>query len=703
MILSNDRHRCAASLVGLLLGAALLPAHAQTVSGTIFHDRNANGILDPGEEPLEGVGARLIGQRDTGGAFDQTATTGSTGTFTFSPGNGCYLFDVVDPAGWRRTLGRTDELASGSPGYTAPVGVRRWGGTNTLLGHLAAGQVRMTALGDSIAVNFNICLDTPTFYYETQVRDRLRCVAPAATVTLDQSAISGEHSDDLLVDEADGNNVFRTIERQPQLVTISIIGNDLLDNDPADNASQAEKNAAAAELIDSRQNLQETLSALTAEIPGADIELNTLYDNLAYACSTRVYRREWIPILQQVLRELAWGQVRRATNAEVYVEYAHQDLNQACTGFGNQICLTFGDRIHPKRNGYDMHREKLWESLTGVNLGPKDPLGALNQTMNQGFLPRALRLLPTRFEVRGGASVTDGGAALLADDGGAGASVRLGIGAEEFRLAGFPDWYDEVVPVKVIAGVRYRTTGTVGDDLYRIEAALGDQFRPPPGHAYTPFNWIWFTPIVGGGGPNAPSEDPDYPDARLLVRPNVASFREASASVLKNPIRDPGAGVYTWPAVSREELGTAQIRLASAPIAGTAGDDYRVLIDYAYLDVYGPVKPRPAELAALRLTKPAAGSIELSWAELPGSERYNVYAGTLASIGTGSYDHGTDVRCDVPVTTPSPARRSTTFSGAAVPPGNSYFLATGRIDGVESPAGFDSAGAEIDRSLNRCP
>jgi hypothetical protein len=102
---------------------------AQTVSGNIFHDRNANGIRDAGEEALDAVQVRLLGQRDAGGPYDQSATTGTSGGFSFNPGNGCYVFDVVDPAGWRRTLGRTDEFVPGTSGYTAPVGVRRWGGT----------------------------------------------------------------------------------------------------------------------------------------------------------------------------------------------------------------------------------------------------------------------------------------------------------------------------------------------------------------------------------------------------------------------------------------------------------------------------------------------------------------------------------------------------------------------------------------------
>jgi len=112
-------------------------------------------------------------------------------------------------------------------------------------------------------------------------------------------------------------------------------------------------------------------------------------------------------------------------------------------------------------------------------------------------------------------------------DGGAPAQVTLGLGSEEFRLSGFPSWHDEDQIVRAVAGVRYRTTGTVTDDFYRMEASTTGTFRAPAGHAYTPTDWNFYTPIVGGGGPNAPAENPDYPTEKLLVRPNVAKARLA--------------------------------------------------------------------------------------------------------------------------------------------------------------------------------
>ncbi len=251
-------------LVAGALALAACPVLAQTVSGTVFEDLDGDGVRDAGEAALEGIAVRLYGQQDAGGTFDTTVTTAPDGSFSFSPGDGCYLLQIVDPPGWRRSLARIDERVEGSAGYTRPVGLRRFGGAPELLDRLVAGAVRYTSMGDSIAYNWNSCFDTSSFWYSRQVRDRLRCVSPSGQVNLDEAAIKGEDTDDLLIDEqGELNNVFRVIEVQSKLVTISMVGNDLLDDEPAsDPPTQAETNRFAAALIDSRQNLQEALSAL---------------------------------------------------------------------------------------------------------------------------------------------------------------------------------------------------------------------------------------------------------------------------------------------------------------------------------------------------------------------------------------------------------------------------------------------------------
>lgn len=701
--------RAAAWAVGVSIALAwAFPVVAQTLSGSAFHDRNANGLRDAGEEALPGVVVRVAGQRDAGGAFDQSAPTAADGSFLFSPGNGCYLVDLDDPAGWRRTIARTDEIAEGTPGYARPAGVRRVAGGMELLETLFGGSVRYTSMGDSIAWNWNSCFDTSSFWYSQQVRDRLRCVAPAASVNLDQAAVKGEHTDHLLIDDADLNNVFRVIDAQSRLVTISIVGNDLLNAEPGANPTPAETNRAVAEILDSRRNLQEILSSLVAGIPGATIELNTLYDNLADRCATSnsdPFHREWVPLVNHLLRELAWGQARRVTSAEVFLEFAHEDLLNGCTGFTGQICRGLFDGIHPTGGGYAIVREKVWESIGGANLGPQDGNGATSLAgLDHGYLERVLRLYPTTWEVRDGAEATDPEAAFSESDGGAGASVRLGIGSEEFRLSGFPDWYDEVTPVKVLAGVRYRTTGSVTDDFYRIEASVNDQFSPPPGHDYSATDWIYQTPIVGGGGPNAPAEAPDYPQVKLLVRPAVATLREASATLLKNPVASPSGRGYDWPPLTRAELGTTTVRVVAAPQAGTAGDDYRVVIDAAWLDVYGTLKPRPGEVTGVSLETRDGGDLAVIFDPLPGAERYNLYFGELALLSAeGRYDHGARARCDVATSDAGEGRRQAIVPAAEVPATASYVVVTGHVDGVESPSGYATGGAERDRSQNGCP
>jgi lysophospholipase L1-like esterase len=708
--MSAAPHRGLAVLV-LLAALAGGPVLAQEVSGTLFRDRDGDGVRDAGEEPLPDVSVRLAGQQDAGDAYDATVTSGSDGRFAFTPGDGCYLLQVADPYGWRRTFARTDERQPGATGYVHPVGLRRFGGAPQLLDQLLAGQVRYTSMGDSIAYNWNSCFDTSSFWYSRQVRDRLRCVAPAASVTLDEAAIKGEHTDDLLVDETgELNNVFRVIEAQPELVTISMIGNDLLNDEPGPDPTQEEINRAVAEVLDSRANLQEALAALVSEIPTAEVELNTLYDNLAENCSTSdssPFHVEWLPIVNRILREAAWGQERRVTNAEVFLEFAHEDLAGQCFGFPGLICNFLGDDIHPVEDGYEVIREKVWESIDGVNLGPRDALDATSiTTADHGYLERVARLYPTRWETRGGAEVVDPEAAFDGDDAGAAASVRLGVEAEELRYAGFPDWLDELEPVKVVAGIRYRTSGSVTDDFYRVEASIGGVFRAPPGHAYTATDWNFYTPIVGGGGPDAPAEAPDYPEAELLVVPEIADLRTVTATLTKNPEIAPDGTGYTWPAVTLTELGDTEIRIAAAPVAGTAGDDYRVIVDAVWLDVYGQRRDRPPEVTGLLVEKTTDGGLVLTFDAVDGAEAYNVYLGDLATLAAeGRYTHGSATGsplCDVPTESAGPGRRQATLAPAEVPPGQRYILVTAMVDGIESPAGFASDGTERPRSESVC-
>ncbi|MDX1389094.1 MAG: GDSL-type esterase/lipase family protein, partial [Acidobacteriota bacterium] len=677
---------------------------------------------DVGEPLLAGVSVRLYGG---GGAVDTTVVTDASGSFFFDPGNGDYLLSPEEPAEWRLSLVRHDGFPESTPGYELPVGQPRFAKIVNGIPALQSGSYHFAALGDSIAYNFNLCGSaTGGFDYSNEVRDRLIAAAGPGTniLALSEEAIKGEHTDHLLIDEGtDDNNVFWVFDNLPNLVTISMVGNDLLDAEPGgSNPSQAEINRVAAELIDSRQNLQEAISSMLTRVPDLDVALNSLYDNLAWRCGpgdVTDLHREWIPILDQILREVAWGQIRRASINEVAAEFARLDQNVVCLGFDGLICRdTFQlDLIHPNGPGYQVIREKVWEGIGGVHLG--NVAGGDPRTnipgVDYGLLRRVRRLLPTQWETRNGAAVASGDSALDDQDGGATASVTLGVADEEFRLSGFPDWFDEIQIVKVIAGVSYRTTGVVTDDHYRIEASVTDQFRPPPGHAYVPTDWNFFTPIVGGGGPNAPAENPDYPAAQVLALPNVADLREVSASLTKNPVLPGGAGEYVWPPVTHEDLSTTTIRVAAASMNATPpNDSYQVELDSAWLDLYGWEKPRPVPVDNLLTERLANGDVEVSFDVVTDAQRYNLYLGrvqTLASgggAGSGVYDHGETAPagpfCDAATQDAGAGRLKIVLPAAQAPADDSYVLVTAHVDDVESPAGEDSAAVEIDRSQSIC-
>ncbi|HXI03391.1 MAG TPA: SGNH/GDSL hydrolase family protein [Candidatus Saccharimonadales bacterium] len=707
------RRRELAAAVLVLLAAAPA-ARAQTVSGQLFEDRNANGVRDPNEPALPGLTVGLHGKDSGGSPFDLSDTTAADGTWSLSPGDGCYLIDLPEPAGWRLTPPRFDLYPSSMPPYIHPVGLPRFGALGQGVARLRSGGPYVYAsMGDSIAWNFNVCGYTSSFWYSSQVMGRMACTSPGATLTLDKAAVKGEHTDDLLVNDTnDDNNVFRMMAVQPDLITLSMIGNDLLDVDVSGTPTQSAVNLAVSEILDSRRNLQEALSVLVSEVPGADISLNTLYDNLAYNCPTTAsspFHRQWLPIVGQILRDLAWGQTRRLDVNEAAADFGQQALDGSCSGFSGQICrdiFNFDD-IHPTNDGYSLMREKVWEGIGGVSLGSGDALKRSSiPDVDYGLLRRVRRLEPTTWEVRNGGAVSTPQAALDLNDGGATASITLGTGTEEVRFGGFPDWYDEIQIVKVIAGVRYKTSGTVTDDFYRIEASVTGQFQAPAGHNFSTTSWNFYTPIVGGGGPNQPPGNADYPTEALLALPNVPSLREVSATLSKDPVVNAAGNGYDWPPLTRQDLATTQIRVVSAPVAGTAGNDaYTVDLDGAYLDLYGWEKPRPPEITGVDARMVTGGTLEISFDEAPGAQRYNLYAGSLPL--PGGYDHGSGAPagpfCDEPTTAAGSGRLAFQIPAAAQPAGSAYFLVTDHVDDVESPAGHDSAGLEIDRSQSICP
>jgi hypothetical protein len=155
--------------------------------------------------------------------------------------------------------------------------------------------------------------------------------------------------------------------------------------------------------------------------------------------------------------------------------------------------------------------------------------------------------------------------------------------------------------------------------------------------------------------------------------------------------------------VTHEELATTTVRVAAAPVAATPGNDgYQVELDYAWLDLYGWEKPRPAEVAELRVDRLADGTLELSFEPLAGAQRYNVYPGALDALRVGEYDHGTAALCGAATVDAGGGRLKVLVADSVTLADGAYFLVTGHADDVESPSGRDSDGEEIDRSQSLC-
>ena len=105
-----------------LLGLALsTTVQAQTISGHIYDDRDADGIRGAGEPGIPGVEIVLYGTTAVGGAVNQMVVSASDGSYSFAPGDGFYLVMAIDPAGWRLGPARRDGIAPGTPGYIEPL------------------------------------------------------------------------------------------------------------------------------------------------------------------------------------------------------------------------------------------------------------------------------------------------------------------------------------------------------------------------------------------------------------------------------------------------------------------------------------------------------------------------------------------------------------------------------------------------------
>lgn len=97
-------------------GAPVDPAVAASIAGTVYHDRNDNGIIDPGEEGIAGVTIELL----QGGVVVATTTTDANGHYSFTglmPGT--YTVHEVQPGGW---IDGKDTLGTGATGGAGTAG-----------------------------------------------------------------------------------------------------------------------------------------------------------------------------------------------------------------------------------------------------------------------------------------------------------------------------------------------------------------------------------------------------------------------------------------------------------------------------------------------------------------------------------------------------------------------------------------------------
>lgn len=89
------------------------PGSIASIAGTVYHDRNDNGVINSGEEGIAGVEIRLL----QGGSIVATTTTDANGHYSFTnlvPGT--YTVVEVQPSGWNDGKDTVGVGATGAPG-----------------------------------------------------------------------------------------------------------------------------------------------------------------------------------------------------------------------------------------------------------------------------------------------------------------------------------------------------------------------------------------------------------------------------------------------------------------------------------------------------------------------------------------------------------------------------------------------------------
>ncbi len=117
---------------------------------------------------------------------------------------------------------------------------------------------------------------------------------------------------------------------------------------------------------------------------------------------------------------------------------------------------------------------------------------------------------------------------------------------------------------------------------------------------------------------------------------------------------------------------------------------------------------RPAETSPTGAAVPftlgkSGGNNTLRFSEISGATKYHVYAGTLASLAQGYYNHGSTAGlCGFLDATPGDGQVSASVTAATLP-NNAYFLAVAAAASGESPYGSGLAAGSIPVAINACP
>lgn len=92
------------------------------INGMVFHDANGNGIKDAGEVGQAGVKVYLdLADSGVYNSADPTATTSSTGTYSFTVNPGTYYVKEIVPSGYKQTAPTTEPSVTVAATKTATV------------------------------------------------------------------------------------------------------------------------------------------------------------------------------------------------------------------------------------------------------------------------------------------------------------------------------------------------------------------------------------------------------------------------------------------------------------------------------------------------------------------------------------------------------------------------------------------------------